>query len=209
MSADAGMSNVDVRRHRRPGEGIPGRLGVGVLILAALAVGGVISSRAPDTDHRQRPFVSTGSMGKPVGARTFDVTVLGVRGTMKLARLGKWHDTSGVWILVRVRLVARNEPATLGYAAVRDADGRSYLATTRITQPLHGRTLQPGVPVEGEVAFEVPPAVAPTLSVRLAGPPVDQRMDAMAEVRLRIDKAMVERWRRSPDIMQIATPEQA
>jgi hypothetical protein len=196
-----------VIRHRRSGQGLPARLGVGVLVLAALAVGGVISSRAPDVDHRERPFVTTGTVGKRVDARAFDVTVVGVRGTMKLARSGTWHDTGGVWVLVRVRLVAHKEPASVGYAAVRDSADRKYLATNRITQPLAGRSLQPGIPVEGEFAFEVPTKVAPTLSVRLAGPPLDQRMDAMAEVPLNITRSMVDQWRKETAITKLDDPE--
>jgi hypothetical protein len=197
----------DITRHRRSGQGLPAQLGVGALVIAALAVGGLISSRTPDVDHRERPFVSSGTIGKRVDARAFDVTVLGVRGTMKLARSGVWHDTGGVWVLVRVRLVARDEPASVGYAAVRDSQDRTYLATNRITQPLQGRSLQPRVPVEGELAFEVPAKVAPTLSVRLAGPPLDQRMDAMAEVPLKITKSMVDQWLKETAITKLDDPE--
>jgi hypothetical protein len=201
------MSADDITRHRRPGQSLPGRFGVGVLVLAALAVGGVINSRAPDTDHRERPFVATGRVGSPVNVRTFEATVLGVRGTTKLARSGKWHTTGGIWVLVRLRLVARSEPTQVGYAAVRDAKDRTYLATTRIEQPLQSRSLQPGIPVEGEIAFEVPPAAAPTLSVRLAEPLVDTRMEAMAEVPLDITRSKVDQWRTDQDIMKIADTE--
>lgn len=196
----------EVARHRRPSAS-GRRAGAGVLVLAALAVGGLINSRAPDTDHRERPFVNTGPMGRPVDARAFDATVLGVRGTMKLARAGQWHDTGGVWVLVRVRLVAHDEPVLVGYAAVRDSAGRTYLATTRITQPLFGRPLQPGVPVAADIAFEVPPKVAPTLAVRLAAPPLDQRMDAMAEVPLKITPAMVDGWLKDQSITRLDDPQ--
>lgn len=189
-----------ITRHRRRGESLPARLGVGVLVLGALAVGGLVNSRAPDTDHRERPFVTTGVVGKAVDARAFDVTVLSVRGTMKLAQSGKWHDTGGVWVLVRVRLAARDEPATVGYAAVRDAADRTYLATVRITQPLVARPLQPGIPVEGEIAFEVPPKVGPTLAIRLAAPLLDQRMDAVAEIPLKIKSSMVDQWLKETDV---------
>jgi hypothetical protein len=197
----------DITRHRRPGQSLPGRLGVGVLILAALAVGGVVNSRTPDTDHRERPFVATGTIGRAVDVRTFEATVLGVRGTTKLAYSGEWHDTSGIWILVRLRLAARDKPASIGYAAVRDSKDRTYLATTRISQPLLSRVCQPGIPVEGEVAFEVPPAVAPTLSIRLADPVLDQRLDAMAEVPLRITKSKVDQWRSDGAITKISDTE--
>jgi hypothetical protein len=196
----------EVARHRRPGAS-GRRAGVGVLILAALAVGGWVNARVPDTDHRERPFLTTGTMGRPVDARAFHVTVLGVRGTMKLGRAGQWHDTGGVWVLVRVRLVSRDEPVLVGYAAVRDSAGRTYRATTRVDQPLFGRPLQPGVPVEADIAFEVPPKVAPTLAVRLAAPPLDQRMDAMAEVPLGITEAMVDGWQKDQTVTRLDDPQ--
>jgi hypothetical protein len=118
------------------------------------------------------------------------------------------HDTSGVWVLVRVRLVARNEPILVGYAAVRDADGRTYLASNRIELKLvmGGRDLQPGVPVEGEIAFEVPRGAAPSLSLRLARPPLDQRMDAIAEVPLGISGAMVNKWLAQAEAAKVTQP---
>jgi hypothetical protein len=179
-----------------------------VLILAALAVGGVITSGTPDTDRRQRPFVRTGAMGQAVNARSFDATVLGVRGAAKVSDAGQVHDTSGVWVLVRVRLVARNEPILVGYAAVRDADGRTYLASNRIELKLvmGGRDLQPGVPVEGEIAFEVSRGAAPSLSLRLARPPLDQRMDAIAEVPLGISGAMVNKWLAQAEAAKVTQP---
>jgi hypothetical protein len=197
-----------VVRHRRP-SAVRRRTGGAVLVLAALAVGGLVNSRTPDTDHRERPFVATGAVGRSVDARAFDVTVQGVRGTMKLGRGANWHDTGGVWVLVRVRLVARVEPVLVGYAAVRDSAGRTYRATSRIEQPLDGRTLQPGVAVSAEVAFEVPPAVAPTLALRLAGPLLDQRMDAMAEVPLGITAAMVDGWLKDEKITRLDDAEVA
>lgn len=187
----------DVRSHRAPATGLAAfglRLGVGALVVAAIAIGGTINSSTPDVDARERPFIQTARQGDAVDVRTFDVQVLEVRGAKKISRSGKVRDSVGVWVLVKVRAEARREPVLLGYAALRDERGRTFYATQRISQPLAGgRTLQPGLPVEGEIAFEVPADVT-ALSIRLAKSPLDQRMDAMAEIALGADRATVEGW---------------
>lgn len=191
----------DVRSHRAP----PGtlaafgsRLGVGALVIAAIALGGVVKSYTPDADTRERPFIRAGALGGAVDARTFDVQVLEVRGAKKISRSGKVRETKGVWVLVKVRVVAHDEPSVIGYAALRDGRGRVFVATDRIGQPLAGgRTLQPGLPVEAEIAFEVPADVT-DLSVRLSWASLDRRMDAMAEIPLRVDRATVDTWRGQP-----------
>jgi hypothetical protein len=194
--------STSVRRHRAPGDpgaalaALGSRLGVAALVLAALAIGGPIIAAAPSPDTQNRPFVRSGKVGERVDARVFDATVVSVRGAAQLARSGTAaHDTAGIWVLVTVRLVAHTEPVSVGYAAVRDERGRIYWATNRIDQPLiGGRVLQPGVPVQGELAFEVPKPVATQLTVRLAWHRFEQRLDAMVEVPLPIDAAAVQRW---------------
>lgn len=187
----------DVASHRAP----PGplaafgaRLGVGALVIAAIAVGGLVKSCTPDTDTSERPFTRAGARGDTVDARTFEVRVLDVRGATKISRYGKVRDSKGVWVLVKVRVVAHDEPTTIGYAALRDERDRVFVATDRISQPLAGtRPLQPGLPVEADIAFEVAADVR-ALSVRLAWSPLDRRMDAMAEIPLKVDRGTVEAW---------------
>ncbi|MFS8479771.1 MAG: hypothetical protein FWJ93_12625 [Micromonosporaceae bacterium] len=200
-----------IRRHRAPDRpaaralaALGSRLGIGALLIAAIAVGSLIKSVTPDTDTRERPFIRTGAPGEATDARTFEVRVLEVRGAKKIVRLGRERETGGVWVLVKVQAVARHEPTTIGYAAVRDARGRLFHATERIAQPLlGGRTLQPGVPVEGEIVFEVPADAAVSLSIRLAWTPLDQRMDAMAEIGLDIDAASVAAWQAATEAARI------
>jgi hypothetical protein len=181
------------------------------LVVAALLVGGAINAHVPDADRREQPFIHTGRMNTPVDGRTFDATVLGVRGGTKLAGGGTAHDTSGIWVLTRVRLVARHDPASVGFAALVDNHNRVYWATGRITQYLAagGRTLEPGIPVVGEIAFEVPVAAATHLRLRLADNSVDQRMDAMTECPLKVDGATLAQWQTQTDPLRLAAPEVA
>ncbi|MEN3309507.1 MAG: hypothetical protein V7603_5709 [Micromonosporaceae bacterium] len=207
MTAEPGT----VRSHRRVTPA--GRLATAVLaaglVLAALVVGGAITSQVPDTDRREQSFIRSGGVGSPVDARTFDATVLGVRGGTKINGGGQAHDTSGIWVLARIRLVARAEPTRVGYAVLVDDRARVYRATGRITQLLAtgGRILEPGIPVVGEIAFEVPLDAVTRLRLRLAGSQLDQRMDAMTECPLPVDSATLPRWKAQTTPLTLAAPE--
>lgn len=177
------------------------RFGAGVLIVAALSVGGLIRDGAPDVDTSERPFARAGAVGRPVDADTYDATVLDVRGATKIRRLAGLsnrgeHDTDGVWILVKVRLVAHDEAISVGWAGVKDGKGRVFSCTDRIDQPVicAGRTLQPGIRVTGEVAFEVPKDAATDLTLQINERPIDHRMTTMVEVPLPISRGMVDGW---------------
>lgn len=193
----------EVRSHRAPrtpaGQCLVDagtRLGVGALVIAALAVGSVVKSYTPDTDTRERPFTRSGAVGDQVDARVFDAVVVGVRGAPKVTRQGKTYHTGGVWVLVTVRLVAHVAPTTVNHAMVVDTDGRLYKATQRFSQPLGGgHMLQPDIPAQGEMVFEVPVGAAPGLAIQLSSGRLGVRMDALAEISLGIDRATVEGWR--------------
>jgi hypothetical protein len=171
------------------------RIGSTALVVAALATGIAITSQAPDTDARERPFVRGGAIGEFVDGRTFQASVVAVRGARKIARSGRTRDTGGVWVVVRARAVARDKPTSIDHASVRDARGRTFLATARISQPLvgGGYPLQPGISVQGDIVFEVPQASAASLTIRLADSS-DVRMDAAIEVPIAVNRATVDRW---------------
>ena len=180
------------------------RIGSTALVVAALATGVAITSQAPDTDARQRPFVRVGVMGEPVDGRTFQGAVVAVRGARRIARSGKTRDTGGVWVIVRARAVARDKPTSIDHASVRDARGRTFLATMRINQPLvaGGYVMQPGISVEGDIVFEVPQASAARLTLRLADSS-DVRMDAAIEVPIASDGPTVDRWLAEPSALPV------
>ncbi|MEQ4303089.1 hypothetical protein ABNF97_17125 [Plantactinospora sp. B6F1] len=188
------------------------RAGAGTLIVAALALGGAIANWRPvnggAAEARERPFVQAGRFGETVTTRQFDAAVLSVRGAAKVAGGGQAYDTAGVWIVLRVRLTTREKATSIGYAALRDQRGREFRATTRFTQSLvgAGRVLQPGIPVEGDLAFEVPRDAATRLSAHFAQQQVDLRMDDLAEVPLpAVDRARVDEWANAPAPVPLAS----
>jgi hypothetical protein len=183
-------------RHHRAGRSRAGQVLGGLGLLAGVvAAGGVVTDSERTVDELHREFVVAGETGEPVAARTIQVTVLAARAASTVADSSRGElDTAGVWVVVRVRVEAVEEPGTLGYAAVRDSRGRTFLASGRVTQPLAGSgyQVQPGIPVEGEVVFEVPADAASGLTVRLAQPLFDRRMEAVAEIPLPVDQLQVE-----------------
>jgi hypothetical protein len=185
------------------------RAGSVLLVLAVLGAGHALITSTPDTERSQRPFIRSAAIGTAVDARAFTATVIGLRGAASIKQSGATHDTQGVWVIVRIMLVARTKPVSISYAALRDGSGRTYLATDRINQPLveGGRILQPGVAVDGEVAFEIPRNSAGELSVRLTDSALEHRLDAMAEVTLPIADVSV--WLADPTPATLAAPQVA
>ncbi|WP_027342473.1 DUF4352 domain-containing protein [Hamadaea tsunoensis] len=172
-------------------------------VATALAVGGAITAYMPDKDEQERPFVRTGAGSDSVDARLFDAQVLGVRGGTKLAGGGAAHDTSGVWILVTVRVTAKKETSSVGYAALIDGDGRTFRATERVTLPVGGRLLQPGLPVRMELAFEVPKDVPLPLAIRLAEPPFELRVQAIAQIDLGLGAPDLALYAGNTDVLRL------
>ncbi|GAA1833479.1 hypothetical protein GCM10009682_59780 [Luedemannella flava] len=148
---------------------------------------------------RERPYEVSAEVGSMALARTFTAGVMSVRGAGAIIdpRGGNPHVSTGVWVIVTVRAASRDEPVAIGFAGLRDAAGRVYWASERVKQDLRGgRTLQPGIRVEGEIAFEVPRA-APSggLTVLLAKNMFERRMEDILAFKLDpVDAATVTGW---------------
>ncbi|NUT35041.1 MAG: hypothetical protein HOV79_18445 [Hamadaea sp.] len=188
---------------RRPRKPVRQRVGTAALLIAALAVGGAISNLEPDPDVMHRPFLTAGAKGETVQTRSFDAVLLEVRGGQSVGSRGVRHDSKGVWIIAKVRLTARGETTTVSWAAIRDGDERVFEASGRVQQTLGGRDLQPGIPVEMEVVFEVPTNVPMPLAIRLATNISDHRMDGMAEIDLAVTSSDLATWAQQKDPLTI------
>jgi hypothetical protein len=196
-------------RHRRSPEQVRrdrlAKLRLTVLILATLAIGAAMLPLKPRTGSNQGEFVRTGNVGKPVDARSFRVTVLDVTGGTTIDA-NPPVETTGVWVLVRIRVDSVKDPVAMGYAAVRDERGRTYQDAGKIDQPLvGGREIQPGVPIEGVVVFEVARDVK-RLTARFAKAPYFLYLDAVAEVPLPITRADIDRWIAEKAVLKVTKP---
>jgi hypothetical protein len=170
------------------------RLGTASLVVLAVGVGGAAQAYKPDPIEQQGPFIRTGHLGDRVDARTFDARLLGVRGGALIKSRGLDHDTSGVWIVVKVRLTSHGEPVQLGQVSIRDGDGRTFRASARIDNNPPLRQLQPGLTVDCEIAFEVPKDVPLPVAARLTTALIDVRMDGMAQLELDVTAAQLQQW---------------
>ena len=175
--------------------------GTAAMVVATMVAGAALLRVKPDQARVQRPFVRDGVAGRSVSARTFDVTVLDVTGGTTLVQQSLKIDTGGLFIAVRVRVVAVEKPLEIGYSEVRDGDNRTYTPTERVKQPLtDGRTLQPGLPVEAQIIFETPAGAAGDLTLLIARPPKNSlsglglAMEAIASIPLPVDRAKVDGW---------------
>jgi hypothetical protein len=167
------------------------RTGSVLLVIAALGIGDLILRFTPDVDERERPFLIAGEQGQAVDAREFTATLLKAR-TAGVIKAGTFiHPTQGVWVLLRMRFVAGKEPVQINYAAVVDQLGRSFYASDRLKQPLvdGSRVLQPGIGVEGEIAFEVP-RDAGGLTAQFSNAGNNRIMQAVTDITLPIDEAV-------------------
>lgn len=177
------------------------RLASTLLFIAVLAAGYAITTITPDLAAEHRPFIIGGNLSEPIDTRLFEVKVTGVKFASSVKAAGSLGATrpaltsGGVWVLIHVRFSAHSKPARINYAALVSADGRTFVATDRVEQKIvvGGRELQPGIPAEGDVLFEIPKSAATAgLVARFAAAArYDVRKDAMAEVVLVPDGSAV------------------
>lgn len=170
------------------------RVGVVALVLVALATGRAITHSFPVEGRIEAPFVRGSTVGEPVRLRYADVEVGAPAGARELVAGGSTLSSPGVWLVVPVRITARGEPRTLGYAAVRGSDGTLYVAGGFGRGGFAPGTAQPGVPREADVAIELPADAVAGAHLVLALDPYDHRRDDLADIDLGLTQADAERW---------------
>lgn len=109
----------------------------------------------------QQPVQVNGTAGKVVQTPRFEITVEGVRvgKKLKVPRTKPDRETSTSWVVVDAIVTARKDPMHLGTVTIRNAGGVQYRATNRnaISRvDLLGFEFQPGIPVRGSFAVEMP-----------------------------------------------------
>ncbi|WP_328988680.1 hypothetical protein OG394_20875 [Kribbella sp. NBC_01245] len=109
----------------------------------------------------QQPVQVNGTAGKVVQTPRFEITVEAVRvgKKLKVPRTRPDRETSTSWVVVDAIVTARQDPMHLGSVFIRNTDGVQYRATNRnaISRvDLTGFEFQPGIPVRGSFAIEMP-----------------------------------------------------
>jgi hypothetical protein len=180
------------------------RAGAGVLIIAALAAGRAVTTAYDDDTGLDDPFVVAGSLGEPVSLRYADVTATGVDGsTLVSPDLGL--RTTGVWLVIPLKIVTKGEPADVRYAAVEDTRGRVYVANGDRSQYQPG-VAQPGVPRYASVLVELPVDAVAGAHLRVALDSLDQRRDDMADIDLGLTEVEARTWAARTDKLQVPEP---
>jgi hypothetical protein len=160
----------------------PGRIGTGVAVLAALAVGQTIDATLPGTDDR--PFVHAAGVGDRVQLAYADVTVDAVRVAKTLATNQGDVGTPGRWLVVDVTVVAWGRPLSQPGVSLEDTSGRSFVSDPRSGySPLYTRT---GVPARVHIPFEVPEDALQGATLVFSRSANDDRRDDVARIDLGI-----------------------
>ncbi len=146
-----------------------------LLVAAAVAVLWGMQRTVPNYNRLVAPIETGGEPGLFVRGRTVAARVdrLMLARTVRLHRFGRAQtfDTSGVWLIVRATAMSVEGPAMMADAVIETADGSRYQQTERISSArdlLSSKTLQPDVPTEGDLLFELPRDALPGAALLLA-----------------------------------------
>jgi hypothetical protein len=187
-------------------------LGGVAAVLVTLLLGQALLRTAPSADAGAAPFLVPGRLFRPVVVGGLVVAALGVRGAATVRRPGGGVlDTSGVWVIVKVELTATEKTTTVQYLALADRDGHTYRASRRWHQSISegAPELQPGLPVDGEVAFEVPRDKATDLTLRAGehySASLGLRSRPVTDIAIPVERSEVDRWATDAEPAALAEP---
>jgi hypothetical protein len=188
----------------RVGEWFAGRgrsVGAGALVLAALAVGRVVTDRLPDAEAViEAPVERHAAIGEAAHLRVGEVTVREVTGSTEWAGVIEGKRTTGVWLAADIDLLPSRRESGISYAAVRDASGHVW-DLGRGTSTCKGTIA--GVPMRCQVVIELPARAIPGAELVLRWTDFDERFDDQAVVPLRLDEATMKGWAASTTPIQV------
>jgi hypothetical protein len=177
------------------------RGGLGVALIAALALGRWIDTAWPSGDLDVRSYERTGGVGDRVSLRYADLRVENVTAGTQLATGEEVADTAGVWLVLDVTLWAKDEPFSGGDWRVVDAQGRVFGTDQRSGFLVLDAT--PKVPWHVRVSFELPTGDLAGTTLRVSPYELDERREDVAVVDLGIDEAEGARLETLTDLIPV------
>jgi hypothetical protein len=162
------------------------RAGLGVALVAALALGRWIDQAWPTDRMADASYVRTGGVGDRVSLRWADLRVEGVTGSTRLATTSSVVTTAGVWLVVDVTLWAKKEELAVSSWRVVDAQGRTFATDARSGFRIEHAT--PKVPWHVRVAFELPTGDLAGTTLRVSPYETDERREDVAMIDLGVDE---------------------
>jgi hypothetical protein len=153
--------------------------------LGLLAAGFLVAAGKPGDEFLHAPFATRGQVGDRLESHYLVVRALDAQLAHEVVLDGWTGTTSGLWLVVDMRLGSRTESMSLG-AELLVGEVR-YDPTTRVDN-LDGQALDAGLPVSGPILIELPKHVlddpgAHSAVLRL-GPGFDMRLDSAVEIDL-------------------------
>jgi len=130
-------------------------VGLGVAVIAAMALGRVITERVPVDETVVDPFVRSGTVGEQVELRYADVEVTRVRAAPRLYGVDP-IAAAGRFLLVDLELSAARESTTMLGFYLLDAEGRRYSPTNRGSSCSMNTTVPTGLRWYAMFCFDVP-----------------------------------------------------
>lgn len=156
------------------------------LVLVAI----LLSVLQPTEEQQVSPYTSTiQELDTPYDARTFTVAVSSVQLADRIQIDGRRAQTSGVWLVVEAEFARRLTSGTM--TALLRIGRTTYADSARMESDGLGSTpSQPGLPMAGSVAFELPEAAltaagADAAVVRFgatADPQLDSALDLVIDL---------------------------
>jgi len=163
----------------------PARIGAGVAVLAALAVGQAVDAALPVEHTDERPFVRAGGIGDRVHMNYADVTVDAVHTAKSLDTPQGKVGTPGRWLIVDVTVVAWGRPLSRPAMSLEDDSGRVFLSDPR--SGYDWSSAPTGVRWRAQVPFEVPEDALHGATLVFSRDANDDRRDDVARIDLGIE----------------------
>ncbi|MFC7485968.1 hypothetical protein ACOCJ7_05520 [Knoellia sp. CPCC 206453] len=165
-------------------------------VIAAMALGRLITDHVPLDVTAAEPFSHTGSVGKVVGLEYADVTVTAVHVTPTV--MGNPASAAGGrWLIVDTEMLARTAPVTVAGLFLVDGQDRRYIASARGSECATSVKLATGVRSYASVCFDIPKKAltgARLFATRSAYDSVESnfRRDDLADIDLGISASEVD-----------------
>lgn len=167
-----------------------GRAGTVAFVLAALALARVVGDSYPAPMQQfAQPHEVRATVGEPAHLRTLDVTVDDVRLGRSFSYSSSLYETPGVFVMVDVTFTPTLKDATVAYAELVDAQGRSYTRTRADTNLC--QLVAPGITSRCSIALEIPAEAAPGAVLRLGHDGWRSSFDSLLVLDLGLDAAEV------------------
>jgi hypothetical protein len=163
----------------------PARVGMGIAVLAALAVGQTVDAALPVQHTDERPFVRAGRLGDRVHTRYAGVTVDAVHTAKSLDTPQGTVGTPGRWLIVDLTVVAWRRPLSRPSISLEDNSGRVFSIDPR--SGYDWSSAPTGVRWRAQVPFEVPEDALHGATLVFSRDANDDRRDEVARIDLGIE----------------------